>query len=340
MKIVLDCFGGDNAPLEAVAGGMAALQESSDLILVLSGDEEKIKKIITENFGEIQERLEFLNVTEVVENEDDPVSAVRKKKDSSLVVGLNAVSEGNGDAFVSAGNTGAVFTGATLIIKRIRGIKRGAIAPLIPTLKGKAVVIDMGANAECKSEYYPQFALMGSFYAKHAMGLSSPKVGLLNNGAEEHKGDELRREAHKLLTDAHNKNEINFVGNIEGRDGPLGKVDVIVADGFSGNIYLKTMEGIGLFFTRELKAIFMSSFVGKLSGLLLNKAIGSFKKKVDYNNAGGAPLLGIRKPVIKAHGSAKAVAICNCILQAKQYAESGIVEEIGKSLKKEENGDE
>ncbi len=341
MKIILDTMGSDNGAVEFVKGAVLAA-EACDAEFLLVGKEDVLLPLIRENDtnGKLNGRVSVINATEVVDMHDDPHKVMKEKPDSSMTVALKTLANDGGDALVSAGNTGALLTEATLIVKRIRGIRRAALAPITPTAEGNAILIDSGANAECTPEYLYQFALMGSFYAKHSMGISSPKVGLLNNGAEDHKGDEIHREAHKLLTDAHNKNEINFVGNIEGRDGPLGKVDVIVADGFSGNIYLKTMEGIGLFFTRELKAIFMSSLVGKLSGLLLKKAIGSFKKKVDYNNAGGAPLLGVRKPVIKAHGSAKAVAICNCILQAKQYAESGIVEEIGKSLKKEENSDE
>ena len=341
MKVILDTMGSDNGAVEFVKGAILAA-EACDAEFILVGQEDVLLPLIRENDteGKLNGRYSVINASEVVDMHDDPLKVMKEKPDSSMTVALKALANGDGDALVSAGNTGALLTEATLIVKRIRGIRRAALAPITPTAEGNAILIDSGANAECTPEYLYQFALMGSFYAKHSMGISSPKVGLLNNGAEDHKGDEMHREAYKLLTDAHNKNEINFVGNIEGRDGPLGKVDVIVADGFSGNIYLKTMEGIGLFFTRELKAIFMSSLVGKLSALLLKTAIGSFKKKVDYNNAGGAPLLGIRKPVIKSHGSSKAVAICNCILQAKQYAESGIVEEIGNSLKKEENSDE
>ncbi len=341
MKIILDTMGSDNGAVEFVKGAALAAKVCDDEFLFV-GQEDILLPLIKENDteGNLTGRFSVMNASEIVDMNDDPLKVMKEKPDSSMTVALKTLAGGDGDALVSAGNTGALLTQATLILKRIRGIRRAALSPITPTAEGNALLIVSGANAECGPDYLYQFALMGSFYAKYAMGIDNPTVGLLNNGAEEHKGDELHRDAHKLLLEAHNKNEINFVGNIEGRDGPLGKVNVIVADGFSGNIYLKTMEGIGLFFTRELKAIFMSSTVGKLAALFLKKAIGAFKKKVDYNNAGGAPLLGVKKPVIKAHGSAKAVAICNCILQAKQYAESGIIEEISKSLKKEENSDE
>ena len=341
MKIILDTMGSDYGAVEFVKGAVLAA-EACDAEFLLVGKEDVLLPLIQENDtnGKLNGRYSVINATEVVDMNDDPLKVMKEKPDSSMTVALKTLANDGADALVSAGNTGALLTEATLIAKRIRGIRRAALAPITPTANGNAILIDSGANAECTPEYLYQFALMGSFYAERIMGIASPRVGLLNNGAEDHKGDEVHREAYKLLLAAHNNGEINFVGNIEGRDGPLGEADVIVADGFSGNIYLKTMEGVGLFFTRELKAIFMSSLIGKLSALLLKKAIVGFKKKVDYNNAGGAPLLGVRKPVIKAHGSAKAVSICNCILQAKQYAESGIVDEIGKSLKKEDNSDE
>ena len=341
MRILLDAMGSDNGAVEFVKGAILAA-DLCDAEFLFVGQEEILMNLMRENdtTGKLQGRFSVINASEVFDMHDDPHKVMKEKPDSSMTVALKTLANDGGDALVSAGNTGALLTEATLIAKRIRGIRRAALAPITPTANGSAILIDSGANAECTPEYLYQFALMGSFYAERIMGIPTPRVGLLNNGAEDHKGDEVHREAYKLLLAAHNNGEINFVGNIEGRDGPLGEADVIVADGFSGNIYLKTMEGIGLFFTRELKAIFMSSLVGKLSALLLRKAIGGFKKKVDYNNAGGAPLLGVRKPVIKAHGSSKALSICNCILQAKQYAESGITEQIGESLKKEETTNE
>ena len=341
MKILLDAMGSDNGAVEFVKGAVLALS-SLDVQIALVGDEAELTSLIKEADpqGKFSGRLSVIPATEVVTMHDDPLAVMKEKPGASMTVAMKALAADEADALVSAGNTGALLTQATLILKRIRGIRRAALAPVVPTANGMALLIDSGANAECTPEYLYQFALMGSYYAEHTMGIASPKVGLLNNGAEEHKGDELHRESYKLLTEAGKAGEMNFIGNIEGRDGPLGAADVVVADGFSGNIYLKTMEGIGLFFTKELKNIFYSSFVGKLAGLLLKSAIGGFKKKVDYNNAGGAPLLGVRKPVIKAHGSAKAVAICNCIIQAKEYADSGIAEKISQSLKKEEKTDE
>lgn len=341
LKIIIDAMGSDHGACEFVKGAIEAL-EKTDIEVCLVGCEDKLSALISENDpnGKYSDRISVVNATEVVEMCDDPLSVMKEKKDSSMSVSMRLLAEGVGDALVSGGNTGALLTQATLILKRIRGIRRAALAPVTPTATGNAVLIDSGANTECTPEYLYQFALMGSFYAEKIMGITSPKVGLLNNGAEDHKGDELHRETHKVLLAAHNNGEINFVGNIEGRDGPLGKVDVIVADGFSGNIYLKTMEGIGLFFAKELKSIFLSSIIGKLSGLCLKSAISGFKGKVDYNNAGGAPLLGVRAPVIKAHGSAKARAVCNCILQAKSFAESKIIDKISESLKKEEKSDE
>ncbi len=341
MRIILDTMGSDNGAAEFVRGAYMAL-DTLDIDISLVGNEKELLSLVSEADpeGKFKDRISVINASEVVDMNDDPLAVMKSKPDSSMIVALKLLAEGAGDALVSGGNTGALLTQATLILKRIRGIRRAALAPITPTASGSSLLIDSGANAECTPEYLYQFALMGSFYAEHTIGIPAPRVGLLNNGAEEHKGDELHREAHKLLLDAHNRGEINFIGNIEGRDGPLGAADVIVSDGFSGNIYLKTMEGIGLFFTKELKNIFYSSLIGKLSGLLLKSAINSFRKKVDYNNAGGAPLLGVRRPVIKAHGSAKAVAICNCIIQAKEYSDSGIAEKISQSLKKEEKTDE
>ncbi len=341
MRIILDTMGSDNGAVEFVRGALLAL-ETLNVDISFVGNEKELSSLISEADpeGKFKNKISVVAASQVVDMNDDPLAVMKAKPDASMTVALKLLANGEGDALVSGGNTGALLTQATLILKRIRGIRRAALAPITPTATGSALLIDSGANAECTPEYLYQFALMGSFYAKHTMGISSPRVGLLNNGAEEHKGDTLHQEAYKLLLSSHNNGEINFVGNIEGRDGPLGKVDVVVADGFSGNIYLKTMEGIGLFFSKELKNIFYSSLVGKLSGLMLKSAINVFRKKVDYNNAGGAPLLGVQKPVIKAHGSSKASAICNCIIQAKTYCESQMVDKISQSIKKEEKTDE
>ncbi len=341
MKVILDTMGSDNGAVEFVkAAYLAADKLDGEFILV--GKEDVLLPLIKENDpeGKLSARISVMNASEVVEMHDDPLSVMKEKPDSSMKVALKLLADGDGDILVSAGNTGALLTQATLIVKRIRGIRRAALTPVTPTATGNAVLCDSGANVECTPEYLYQFALMGSFYAEKVMGIPSPKVGLLNNGTEDHKGTELHRATYKVLTDAHNRGEINFVGNIEGRDGPLGKVDVIVADGFSGNIYLKTMEGIGLYFARELKNVFYSSLIGKISGLLLKKSISGFRNKVDYNKAGGAPLLGVKKPIVKAHGSAKAEAICNCVLQAKLCYDAKVCDLIAESLKKEESDNE
>ena len=237
MKIVVDGFGGDYAPDEILLGCVAALEARKDLELIVTGDEALFQKLLSEKGVAKPDRLQFVHTTEIVENEDDPISAIRRKKDSSLVVGLRLVSEQAGDAFVSAGNTGAVLTGATLIIKRIHGIKRAALCPTIPTKKGKAVIIDVGANAECKPEFFPQFAMMGSVYAREILNIPNLKAGLINIGVEHHKGTTTVVEAHQLLSEDHN---INFVGNIEARDILNGDAQVLVSDGWTGNIALKT----------------------------------------------------------------------------------------------------
>ena len=321
MKIVVDCFGGDNAPIEAVIGSINALMESEELSLVLSGDENKIKEIIKENFKDIPKRVEFLDAPEIVENEDDPISAVKTKKNSSLIAGLSYGAEGNADAFVSAGNTGAVFTGATLIIKRIKGVKRGAIAPLIPTLKGKAVLIDMGANAECKSEYYPQFGLMGSVYAKEVLGVENPKVGLINIGVEHHKGTTIVKEAYKLMEEEKN---INFIGNVEARDVLLGDADVLVSDGWTGNITGKTIEGTVSAFMVLLKGVFYKNIFTKLAAAVLKPHLKEAIKKFDSKETGGALIAGLRVPVIKAHGNSDREAFKNAVLFSHKCAKRGI----------------
>ncbi len=341
MRIILDTMGSDNGAREFVKGAVLATEEL-DVDIVLVGNEEELSQLLKREDpnGKYRKNISIVNASEVVHMNDDPLRVMKEKPDSSMTVAMKALAEGRGDALVSAGSTGALLTQATLILKRIKGIRRAALAPITPTASGVSVLIDSGANAECTPEYLYQFALLGSFYAERALGIKAPRVGLLNNGAEEHKGDSVHQEAYKLLRAAGDKGIINFIGNIEGRDGPMGSADVIVADGFSGNIYLKTMEGIGMFFARELKGMFMSSIKGKLAALLVKNNIGGFKKKIDYNSAGGAPLLGVRKPVIKAHGSANSVAIYHCIIQAIDYVDSGMTIKISQSLAEGNESDE
>lgn len=250
------------------------------------------------------------------------------KKDSSLTVGLNLLKAGAGDAFVSAGSTGALLAGATLLVKRIRGIRRAAMGPVIPTATGRAILCDCGANAECTAEYLFQFAYLGNYYAKRVLGIESPRVGLLNIGAEEEKGDTLRHEAYALLTQASEAGRIRFIGNIEANDVMMGGADVVVADGFTGNVMLKGLEGTAKFLLKELKKVFLSSTKTKLAAAMVKGELGGLKKALDPGETGGTPFLGISRPVIKAHGSSDARALCNAVLRAKEYAESGFISDI------------
>ena len=333
MRIILDAMGGDKGSAEFVKGALLAIEEL-DVDIVLVGDEKEISETLkTEDpKGQLSKNISVVHASETVGMNDDPLHVMKEKPDSSMTVALKLLADGKGDALISSGNTGALLTQATLIAKRIKGIRRAALAPVIPTATGAALLIDSGANAECTTEYLYQFALMGSYYAENAMGIKNPRVGLLNNGVEESKGDELRRETYKLLKEAHEKGLINFIGNIEGRSVPLGGADVIVADGFSGNVLLKTIEGTAAYFIKALKNIFMSSTKGKIAGLLVKDGMKEIKGKIDHNTAGGAPLLGIRKPVMKAHGSAGYRSVYSTIVQIIDYIDSGMTIKIGKSL--------
>ncbi len=332
MKIILDAMGGDNAPEIVVRGALLALQEM-DVELALVGRGEDILRVLeSQKQGDIPRGMEIVHASEVIGMEEDPAVAVREKEDSSIVVGLKLLAEGYGGAFVSAGSTGAVLTGATLKVKRIKGIRRAALSPLMPTAKGPMLLIDCGANAECTSEYLMQFAYMGAAFMARTMGKSRPRVGLLNIGTEEKKGGPLRREAFQLLNRPENKPHFDFVGNVEGRDVVFGAADVVVTDGFSGNILLKTMEGAGLFFIGALKDIFMKSVKTKLAAGLVKNDLRGFKKMLDYTEYGGAPFLGVSQPVIKAHGSSNDRAICSAIRQAVNFAESGVVADIERNI--------
>ena len=272
--------------------------------------------------------VELKDASEVVEISDDPATAFKVKKDSSLTVGLNLLKAGEGDAFVSAGSTGALLSGATLLVKRIRGIRRAAMGPVIPVLGGKAILCDCGANAECTPEYLMQFAYLGNYYAKRVLGVEKPRVALLNIGAEEEKGDALRHETYALLQAASEEGRLHFTGNIEASDVMMGGADVVVADGFSGNVMLKSLEGTGKFLLKELKKMFLSSTKTKLAAAMVKNDMAGMKKLLDPSEIGGTPFLGISKPVIKAHGSSDARAICNAVLRAKEYAESGFIADI------------
>ena len=328
MKIIVDAMGGDNAPLEIVRGALDANRNHGVEIILVGRTAEVLKAVEPCGQKSLPAGVEIKDAKEVVEIADDPAMAFKQKPDSSLTVGLNLLKDGVGDAFVSAGSTGALLSGATLVVKRIRGIRRAAMGPQIPTAGGRAVLCDCGANAECPPEYLIQFAYMGSYYAEHVLGRPEPKVGLLNIGAEPSKGTSLQTTVYPMLQEAGKEGRINFVGNVEGREAVEGAVDVIVADGYSGNIFLKTMEGTGLFLAREIKKMFMKNLFTKLAALMVSGGLKQFKKMMDSGEVGGTALLGISKPVIKAHGSSDAYAIKNAIRQANQFASSGIIENI------------
>ena len=332
MKIIVDAMGGDNAPQAPVMGAVEANREYG-VGVILVGRGETILKVLEDNgIKELPAGVEIAHASEVVEMCDNPATAFREKKDSSLTVGLNLLKSGEGDAFVSAGSTGALLSGATLVVKRIRGIRRAALAPVVPTGNGGAVLIDCGANAECPPEYLLQFAYMGSYYAEHVLGRPEPRVGLLNIGVEPSKGTSLQTAVYPMLVEAGKAGRINFVGNVEAREAVEGAVDVIVSDGYSGNIFLKTMEGTGLYLVRELKGMFTQNLLTKLAAVLVSGGLKKMKKLLSSSEVGGTALVGISKPVIKAHGSSDAYAIKNAVRQAKQYVSSGIIESITENV--------
>ena len=330
IKIIVDAMGGDNAPQEIVRGAAAALAADKRLSVVLTGDEGKIRECLADLSYDAA-RLKVVHCTEVITNDDAPTLAIRQKKDSSLVVALKMLKEdAEAGGFVSAGSTGAVLTGALLRVGRIRGISRPAVCPALPTAKGgRVLIIDAGANAECKPINLCHFALMGTAYAR-ALGTKEPRVGLVTNGTEAHKGDPLHQEAYQMLCAL---DGIRFVGNVEGRDIMSGDIDVAVCDGFSGNIALKTAEGTALAVMSVIKQNIRSSFAAKLGyALFMRGAFKKIKNVLDYSKYGGAVLLGIEKPVVKAHGSSKAESVCAAILQARDAAANGLVGSIREML--------
>ena len=325
MKIIVDAMGGDFAPLAPVKGALMA-QEKYGVDIVLTGDAAQILRAL-EECGEktVPQGVEIANADDVVDMHDDPATVVKKKKDSSMVVGLTMLKEGGGDAFVSAGSTGALLSAATLIVRRVKGIRRAAMGPQIPTRTGReCVLIDCGATADCTPEFLLQFAFMGSYYAEKVLGIENPRVALLNIGAEDSKGGELQKAVYPLLKQAGEAGKINFTGNIEARDVPLGGADVVVSDGFSGNILLKGIEGTALFMASMMKDMFKKNLLTKLAALLCMDGVKAFKKKMDYRETGGTALIGLNKPVIKAHGSSDALAIRNAIRQAIGAVEADV----------------
>ena len=327
MKIIVDAMGGDNAPLAPVQGAIQAAKEYS-VEIVLVGRQEEIEKVLKENSLTLPEGVTIRHASEVIEMCDDPAKAWRQKKDSSMTVGLTMVKDGEGDAFVCAGSTGALLSGATLVTKRIKGIRRAALAPVIPTGHGGSVLLDCGANAECPPEYLLQFAYLGSYYAEKFLNRPNPKVALLNIGVEPSKGTTLQTTVYPMLQEAAAEGRINFVGNIEAREAIEGCVDVIVCDGYSGNILIKAMEGTAKVFSKEIKKMFKKNPLTMLAALLVSGGMKDLKKTISSDEIGGTALLGISKPVIKAHGSSNAYAFKNAIRQARDVASSGIIEDI------------
>ena len=330
MRIIVDAMGGDNAPDAIVKGAVDAHEEfGMDLVLVGRG-EEILESLKRQGIDTLPQGMEIAHASDVVDMEDVPVTVLKTHADSSLVVGLTMLAQGQGDAFVSAGSTGALLTGATLLVRRIKGIRRAALAPCIPTKTGRAVLIDCGANAECTAEYLLQFALMGAAYAR-SLGVKDPKVALINNGTEPTKGGALQKQAYALLEAAGREGQFNFAGNLEARDVFSGQADVLVTDGFTGNVLLKSMEGTASFMSGMLKQMFLKNLLTKLAALACKSGINDMKKMMDYRETGGTLFLGISRPVVKAHGSSDARAIRSAIAQAYTAAQSSLIEDITNS---------
>ena len=331
MKIIIDAMGGDNAPKAIVQGAVDAQKEFGvDLLLV--GREAEVRTCLAECGGTGNPHITVINADEVIDMHDDPATAVRRKKQSSMAVGLNLLRDGEGDAMISAGSTGALLTGATLTVKRIKGVRRAAFAPVIPNGDRGVVLIDCGANVECTPEYLLQFGFMGSFYSEKMLGCDRPRVGLLNNGSEDSKGTELCKAAYALLQEASDAGRLNFIGNVEGNDLFSGRVDVIVTDGFSGNVLLKCAEGTAKFLMKNIKQRLMGSLKTKIGALLIKKDLYGLKTMMDVNEIGGTPFIGITKPVIKAHGSSDARAIRSAVKQAIAFVDADITAAIEQNM--------
>ena len=343
MRIILDAMGGDHAPLAPVMGAVQAAKDCGAEITLVGRGEAILEVLRSNGIETLPQGIEIANADDVVDMHDDPARVIRQKPNSSMVKGLKMLSDGQGDAFISAGSTGALLTGATLLVKRVKGIRRAAMGPAMPNKAGgKTIILDCGANAECTPEFLLQFGLVGSLYANKNLGVENPKVGLLNIGTEDTKGTALQKEAYALLKDAGDKGLIHFVGNVEGRDVPLGVVDVVVCDGFAGNVLLKSIEGTAMFMGSLMSRMFKKNLLSKVAAMLVMKDIKAFKKLLDYREIGGTPFLGIRKPVIKAHGSSDTLAFRNAVHQAMDAVNSDITAELEQMLgsMKENNNDD
>ncbi len=328
MRIVVDAFGGDNAPEQIVIGAAIASFEYK-VDITLTGNKEIIEKVIKDNNMSFYGDLKIVHTEDVISMHDDPTTILKAHSNSSMGLAFKELTEGNADAFVSAGSTGAIVVGGTLIVKRIKGVKRPAIASTLPSPNGHYMLMDMGANAECRPEMLKQFGIMSSVYLENVCGIENPKVGLLNIGVEDTKGDELRLEAYKLLSETEN---INFIGNVEARDMPKGICDAVITDGFTGNVALKIIEGTASTLFSLIKKVLYKSLPNKLAALVIKKDLYSLKSMMDSSEVGGALLLGVSKPVIKAHGSSDAKAIKNAIRQAKTFAEADVIGKIAGNL--------
>ena len=324
-KIAIDAMGGDNAPQALVEGANQALRDFSDIEIVLYGDEAKIKPLLTAT-----EHVSIVHTDEKIDSDDEPTKAIRKKKQASMVLAAKAVKAGEADAVLSAGNTGALLAAGFFIVGRIKNIDRPGLLSTLPTVDGRGFdMLDLGANAENTPHHLHQYAILGSFYAENVRGIKQPRVGLLNNGTEASKGDPLRKETYALLSE---DDKLNFIGNVEANEAMMGTADVIVTDGFTGNVMLKTMEGVGSFAGSALKAMFKKNLLTKLAALCVMPGLNAFKAKLDPNKVGGTAFIGISRPVIKAHGSSNAEAIENAMGQAVQVARSGIIRDIEENV--------
>jgi len=327
LKIALDAMGGDNGPVETVKGAVEAI-DVTESIIVLIGQEELINNEL-KKYTYDKSRIEVVNATEVITNDEKPIPAIRAKKDSSMVVGFNLLKEDKIDAFLSAGSTGALVAGGTLKVGRIKGIGRPALTIPFPTTKGVTILTDAGANTECKPKNLMDFAIMGSVYAEQVLDKKNPTVGIVNVGSEEGKGNTLVNESFELMK----ASDLNFTGNVEAREIPMGTTDVVVCDGFTGNVILKLTEGVAKSFNNELKAVFTSNLLTKLAAIPLMKGLKAFKKRMDYTEYGGAPLLGTKKAIVKAHGSSNAKAFRYAIRYAEKYAKNDVIHNIEEKIK-------
>lgn len=338
MTILLDAMGGDNAPDAVIKGAVKAINEIKSDILLIGNEKiinERVKEIFNkENINQISERIKIYNTTEIITMEDTPTVAIKSKKDSSMVVGFRLLKEEKGDVFISAGNSGALLTGATLLVGRIKGIDRPALAPMLPSYNKSVMLMDAGANTNCKPINLVQFAQMSNIYLKNVFGIENPKIGLLNIGTEETKGNDLTKETYKLLKENSESYGINFVGNVEGRDVFSGELDAVITDGFTGNILLKTVEGLGKFIKRSLTENLTKNVITKIAAVPTLPAIKRFSKTMDYKEYGGALFLGVKKPIVKAHGSSDEKLFYYTIKQAEKFAENKVVDMMSNEFEK------